>query len=189
MLELLQITNDPEVARRCDAIGGIRLFVDLERIGKAERQVGRNTYISNHQMGDVGRVKATLTRSRLMVRVNPLHDGTQAEVDAIFAQGLGQGPGRAAGEASDLLMLPMFISPQCLRRFSDIVAGRCPIVALLETADALATIEDWINTPGLTEVYIGLNDLHISLGLRFMFEPLALGMVDRVASITKRQGL
>jgi hypothetical protein len=29
----------------------------------------------------------------------------------------------------------------------------------------------------------------LSLGLRFMFEPLALGMVDRVASAAKRAGL
>ena len=60
---------------------------------------------------------------------------------------------------------------------------------LLETAGALESLEDWIDTPGLTEVYVGLNDLHLSLGLRFMFEPLALGMVDRVAAAAHRQGL
>ena len=31
MLELIQITNDPAFAQRCDAMGGFRLFVDLER--------------------------------------------------------------------------------------------------------------------------------------------------------------
>jgi lipopolysaccharide/colanic/teichoic acid biosynthesis glycosyltransferase len=189
MLELLQITNDPAIALRCDAIGGIRLFVDLEHLGKAERQAGRNTYISNHQISDVGRVKAQLVRSRLMVRVNPLHQGTQSEVDAVFAQGLGQGSGRASGAAADLLMLPMFTSTETLHSFSEIVAGRCPIVALLETAGALASIDDWIATPGLAEVYVGLNDLHISLGMRFMFEPLASGIVDQVATITKQHGL
>ena len=45
MLELLQITNDPAFASRCDALDGMRLFVDLERLGKAERQAGRNTFI------------------------------------------------------------------------------------------------------------------------------------------------
>ena len=53
MLELIQITNDPAFARRCDALGGFRLFVDLERLGKAERQAGRNTFISAHRMDDV----------------------------------------------------------------------------------------------------------------------------------------
>jgi len=185
MLDLLKITNDPELARRCDELGGIRLFVDLERLGKAERQAGRNTYISNHQIDDIGLIKAQLRQSRLMVRVNPLHDGTQAEVEAVLAQGLTQGQGPQA----DLLMLPMFTNAQTLRRFIDIVAGRCPIVPLLETADALASIDEWIGFPGLEEIYVGLNDLHISLAMRFMFEPLANGMVDRAAAITARRGL
>jgi hypothetical protein len=33
MLDLLQITNDAAFARRCDALEGMRLFVDLERLG------------------------------------------------------------------------------------------------------------------------------------------------------------
>lgn len=185
MLDLLKITNDPDLAHRCDALGGMRLFVDLERMGKAERQAGRNTHISLHELDDIGRIKAQLKHARLMVRVNPLHAATQSEVDAVLAQGVTQG----AGPEADLLMLPMFTSVQTLRTFSDIVAGRCPIVALLETAEALATLDDWISTPGLAEVYVGLNDLHISLGMRFMFEPLANGMVDRVAVAAARQGL
>ena len=185
MLDLLKITTDPDFCARCDALDSMRLFVDLERMGKAERQAGRNTYISTHQIDDIGRVKSLLKRSRLMVRVNPLHADSQAEVEAVLAQGLTQGTGPQA----DMLMLPMFANAQTLRRFSDMVAGRCPIVALLETAEALHCIEDWITTPGLYEVFVGLNDLHISLGMRFMFEPLAIGLVDQVAAVTARHGL
>jgi hypothetical protein len=56
MLELIQITNDPAFARRCDALASVRVFVDLERLGKAERQAGRNTFISTHQAYDVGNI-------------------------------------------------------------------------------------------------------------------------------------
>ena len=35
---------------------------------------------------------------------------------------------------------------------------------------------------------MGLNDLHLSLGHRFMFEPLAQGMVDRVAAAARAAG-
>ena len=87
MIELIQITHDPEFARRCDALAGLRLWVDLERNGKAERQAGRNTFISTHTLDDVGRVKAALQRSRLMVRVNPLNPDTDTEVNAVLAQG------------------------------------------------------------------------------------------------------
>jgi hypothetical protein len=83
----------------------------------------------------------------------------------------------------------MFVDAQSLREFVQIVDGRCPIVALLETAGALTSLDDWISTPGLHEVFVGLNDLHISLGMRFMFEPLATGIVDRVAAAASRRGL
>lgn len=177
MIDLIQITNDPALARRCDVLKGMRLFVDLERNGKAERQAGRNTFISTHTLDDVGRIRAVLQRSALMVRVNPLHLGSAAEVDAVLAQG------------ADLLMLPMFTCAQELRDFCALVAGRCPVVALLETAQALQCLPDWVGTSGLHEVFVGLNDLHLSLGQRFMFEPLARGMVDQVAAVTRARGL
>ena len=177
MLELIQITNDPAFARRCDALGGFRLFVDLERLGKAERQAGRNTFISAHQLEDVARIRAVLRHARLMVRVNPLHAGTAEEVDDVLARG------------ADCLMLPMFEDARQLRAFSGIVAGRAPIVALLETAAALRSVEEWAGTPGLQEIYVGLNDLHLSLGCRFMFEPLADGSVERVARVARAHGL
>ncbi|MBT9512436.1 MAG: aldolase [Acidovorax sp.] len=177
MIDFLQITNDPALARRCDALPGMRLFVDLEIHGKAERQAGRSTFISTHQPEDVGRIKAQLQRSRLMVRVNPLHAGTSSELDVVLAQG------------ADLLMLPMFQTPEELRAFSYIVAGRAPIVALLETAGALHSLDGWVDTPGLCEVFVGLNDLHLSLGCRFMFEPLAQGVLDGVAARVRAQGL
>ena len=177
MMDLLQITNDPVLARRCDALPGMRLFVDLEIHGKAVRQAGRNSFITTHQIQDVGRVKAQLRRARLMVRVNPLHASTPAEIDAVIAQG------------ADWVMLPMFQTPDELRTFSRIVSGRAPIVALLETAGALHTLDDWIGTPGLCEVFVGLNDLHLSLGCQFMFEPLAQGVLDTVALRVSAHGL
>ena len=177
MIDLIQITNDPEMARRCDALPGMRLFVDLERHGKAERQAGRNTFISTHTLSDVGRVKAVLQRARLMVRVNPLHAGTAAEVDAVLLEG------------ADLLMLPMFSEAHEIRSFCDLVDGRAPVVALLETAGAFETLPMWMGAPGLNEVFVGLNDLHLSLGLHFMFEPLALGLLDSAARLVRAQGL
>lgn len=181
MIDLLTITNLPELAARCDQMPGMRVFVDLERNGKAARQHGLDTFISTHSMDDVGRIKAVLKQSRLMVRVNPYQahnpQACQAEVDAVLAQG------------ADLIMLPMFTQAQELQAFAAIVAGRAPIVPLLETAGALDTLEAWLDTPGIDEVFVGLNDLHLSLGCRFMFEPLLMGHVDRVAAAAKGRGL
>ena len=181
MIDLLTITNLPELAARCDRMPGMRLFVDLERNGKAARQKGHDTFISTHHLDDVVRIKAVLKHSRLMVRVNPFQsdnpEASQAEVDAVLARG------------ADLIMLPMFSRAEELRKFADIVAGRAPIIPLLETPAALHTLDDWIDTPGIHEVFVGLNDLHLSLGCSFMFEPLLLGHIDRVAAACKVRGL
>lgn len=177
MLDLIQITNDPALARRCDSLEGLRLFVDLERMGKAGRQAGRDTFISTHTLEDVGRIKSQLQRARLMVRVNPLYEGSAQEVQGAIDQG------------ADLLMLPMFADAQTLREFSRLVDGRCPLVPLVETAGALDSLMDWIETPGLWEVFVGLNDLHLSMGLRFMFEPLAIGCLDQVSAAARQHGL
>jgi 2-keto-3-deoxy-L-rhamnonate aldolase RhmA len=181
LIELLQITNNPELARICDRVEGVRVFVDLEQTGKAERQKGHDTFISTHNLEDVSRIKALLRRARLMVRVNPYQSAnpaaTKAEVDAVLAHG------------ADMLMLPMFSNARELKAFAAIVAGRVPIVPLLETAGALQTLDSWLDTPGIEEVFVGLNDLHLSLGCRFMFEPLLQGHIDRVATATKARGL
>ena len=181
MIDLLTITNLPELAARCDQMPGMRLFVDLERNGKALRQKGYNTFISTHQINDVGRIKAVLKRSKLMVRVNPYQgdkfDASKAEVDAALAQG------------ADMLMLPMFHNAQELKAFSSLVAGRAPIVPLLETVGALHTLDSWIDTPGIHEIFVGLNDLHLAMGCNFMFEPLLMGHVERVGKAAKARGL
>jgi len=98
-------------------------------------------------------------------------------VDAVLAAG------------ADSVMLPMFTTAGELRAFSDVVADRAPIVPLLETAGALREVEAWAGTPGLQEIFVGLNDLHLSLGCRFMFEPLADGSVERVARAARSHGL
>ncbi|MDB5942473.1 MAG: Aldolase [Ramlibacter sp.] len=177
MLELIQITNDPAFARRCDALEGMRLFVDLERQGKAARQAGRNTFISTHEIDDIAAIKSQLRRSRLMVRVNPLHAGTPREVDAVLEAG------------ADMLMLPMFAGAAELRQFAALVGGRAPVTALVETVGALDSVDGWIATPGLAEAFVGLNDLHLAQGRRFMFEPLADGSVQKVAELAHRHGV
>ena len=181
MIDLLTITNSPEQAAQCDRLDGMRIFVDLERNGKAERQAGRNTFISTHQLDDVGRIRAVVKTARLMVRVNPFDlqntARSKAEIDAVIAQG------------ADLLMLPMFVNAAELAGFAAAVAGRLPFVPLLETAGALDSLEKWIDTPGIYEVFVGLNDLHLSLGCSFMFEPLLQGHVDRVAAAASQRGL
>ncbi len=180
MIELIQITNDPLLAEALDAcapvLGPLRLMVDMESMGKAERQAGRNTFISAHHWADVAKVRRAAPGLPLMVRVNPWHAGTPGEID------------QAIDGGADRLMLPMFADALTLARFCEAVAGRLPVTALLETAGALDSLDQWVLQPGLAEVFVGLNDLHLSLGLPFMFLPLADGTVAKVAQTVQRAG-
>src|SRR5688500_12265371 len=80
-------TNEPALAREADGAGVDRIGVDLERLGKAERQAGRGTWVSPHTEEDLLRVAAVLTHATLFVRTNPVHEGSAAEVERVLAAG------------------------------------------------------------------------------------------------------
>lgn len=175
-MDFIQITNDPEFAAFAAGCGVARLMVDLERNGKIERQGGLGTFISDHVPEDVAPVRRAAPAADLIVRVNPLGDGSAAEI------------GRAIADGATHVMLPMFRRADEICRFVELIAGRAHSIALLETRDALACLLQWVDLPGLDEVYVGLNDLHRELGQRFMFEPLADGTVDRIAAAARAAG-
>jgi hypothetical protein len=169
-MNLIYITADPDRAIIADRAGVDRVMVDLEIIGKEQRQAKRNTVISRHTFDDVSRVRSVLRKSRLMVRVNPIHAQTQAEVAACLDRG------------AEILMLPMFTTVREVEQFVRVVDGRADCTLLLETAPALARAPEILSVEGISDVLIGLNDLHIAMKLDFMFELIAWGIVPYLAA-------
>ena len=47
-LQLMYITNNPQIAKIADDTGVDRIWIDLEQLGKEERQKGMNTVKSKH---------------------------------------------------------------------------------------------------------------------------------------------
>lgn len=176
-LQLMMIVNDPPIARYVANHGVDRIFVDLERLGKLERQGHRDTWLSRHTLEDVAKVREAIGKATLLVRLNPWHSGSPDEIEA------------AIGAGADLLMLPMFKTAREVEDFCRVVNGRRPVIPLAETAEAMAILPRVARLPGVAEIYIGLNDLHLSLGMRFMFEPLANGMLDEAAAQLKEIGI
>lgn len=176
-MKFFLITNSPSVAKFAIECGVDRIFVDLEVLGKSERQGHLDTLKSNHAMADVEAVKAEIGMAPLMVRLNPLNDLSGNEVEEAIAAG------------ADILMLPMFRTAQEVRNFSLLVDGRVPISLLVETADAMHNLSACIEISGVEEVHIGLNDLTLDLGLTFMFEPFYNGLVDAMAMTIRAAGL
>ena len=75
-LEYFYITNNPDVASACERAGVDRIFIDMEYIGKDKRQGGLDTVKNHHTVEDVKNVRAAISKSKLLVRVNPIHDGS-----------------------------------------------------------------------------------------------------------------
>ena len=171
------LTSDPMFAKEAQDAGVERIFFDLEYVNKAERQRGRNTVISNNNIDDIPKVKRVLTTSSLIVRTNPIHAYSKEEINKAIEYG------------ADILMLPMVISASDAQKYVDIIAGRAKVCIMIETAQAMARIDDILEINGVDEIFIGLNDLHISLGLNFMFEVLSCGFVEYIANKCLAKGI
>ncbi|MDD6564756.1 MAG: aldolase/citrate lyase family protein [Clostridiales bacterium] len=175
-LKLMYITNRPEIAQIAETAGVDRIFVDLEYIGKFDRQGGMDTVQSHHTLDDIKRVSSAITDAELLVRVNPIHDATDEYVSSeeeIFA---------AIGNGANIIMLPFFKTVDEVNRFLKAVNGRAKTMLLLETPEAVEVVDDLVRIEGIDFVHIGLNDLSLGYGMKFMFELLTDGMVERLCT-------
>ena len=176
-IKLMLVASTPEAAIEAQDAGVDRLFFDLEYINKAERQSGRNTLILHNDIEDIPAIRKALGKTELLVRVNALHSTSRFEIDTAISYG------------ADLIMLPMVVDREEVELLVKYVDGRAKVVPMIETAAALARLDDILDVKGIDELYIGLNDLHISMNLNFMFELLSGGIVEYAASKIKKAGV
>lgn len=170
-LKLMYITNNPEIAAIAESSGVDRIFVDMEYIGKEIRQNGLDTVKSHHTVEDVKHIRQVLNKTELLVRINPIHEHTQKEIDSVIDAG------------ADIIMLPMAKTVKEVKAFVDFVNGRTKTLLLLETAEAKENIKPMLDVGGIDMVHIGLNDLHLSYKMKFMFELLTDGTVEDLCNI------
>ena len=170
-------TADAALAARADAAGVDRIGVDLERIGKAERQDGLGTWISGHRVEDLGPLRAALGRAALFARVNPVHGGSADELDAVFEAGV------------EVVMLPMFESADEVARFCSLCGGRGRVVLLLETLGGLRELPSILAVDGVDEVHVGINDMALEMGLPNRFAVMACEEVDVAARQAHEAGV
>lgn len=164
----MYISNDIKIAKILDNAGVDRVFIDLEWLGKEERQKGMDTVKSKHCESDVSAVASILNRAELLVRVNPINTDSEREINSVIEKG------------ADMVMLPMFKTKNEVERFLRIVNHRVKCILLLEHIEAVKNIDDILQLEGIDEIHIGLNDLHLSLGLKFMFEVFSNGLIDEI---------
>lgn len=176
-LILMYITNKPDVALIAEKYGVDRIWIDLETLGKEKRQHNMNTVKSKHSIEDIKRIKPLLTSSEMLVRINPWNDNSEREINDVIAAG------------ADMIMLPMWKSVTEVKNFLKAVDNRCKTTLLLETKEAVECLDEVLDNGGMDEIHIGLNDLHLSYGMTFMFELLANGTIEKLTKKIRAKGL
>lgn len=183
MLNLMYITNNTEIATIAESAGVQRIFIDMEFIGKDDRQGGMDTVQNHHTINDIRAVKSVLKTAKIIARCNPMHDATEKygsskeEIDASIDAG------------ADILMLPYFKTTREVEEFIRFVDGRVKTMLLVETPEAVGCLDQILNIEGIDEIFIGLNDLSLGYGMKFMFQLLANGTVERLCAKFKEKGI
>lgn len=182
-LKLMYITNNPTIAHIAEGAGVDRIFIDMEYIGKADRQGGMDTVQSHHTIEDIKAIKKVISKSEILVRLNPIHEAS-AEYESSETEING-----AIDAGADIIMLPYFKTIEEVKTFIELVNGRVRTSLLLETPEAVELIDDILQIRGIDEIHIGLNDLSLGYGRKFMFELLADGTVEKLCLKFKLKGI
>lgn len=183
MLNLMYITKHPEIARIAEEAGVDWIFVDMEFIGKDCRQGGLDTVQNHHTVEDVANIRAAVTKAKVLVRINPIHDtmddypSSEEEIEAVIQAG------------ADIVMLPYFKTTEEVHRFIGYVGGRAKTCLLVETPEAADLLDQIVEIDGIDMIHIGLNDMHLALKMKFMFQLLTDGSVDKWTRIIAQKGI
>lgn len=155
------IENKPDRAKYFESLGVDYIFIDLEKLGKEERQANMDTVKSHHSVADITKVKSAISHSKVLVRIDPINDNTGRQIEEVLNAG------------ADAIMLPFFMTAHEVSYFIEKVAGRAETILLLEHIEPLNNIQDILKVEGIDKIHFGLNDLSISIGYDFMFKVLA----------------
>lgn len=178
----MYITNRPEIAQIAESAGVDRIFVDMEHIGKSERQTGMDTVKSSHTLEDVRKISDAIEKAELLVRINPIHEALGADISS--QEEIDQ----AIENGAQILMLPYFKTVDEVKTFIELVGGRVKTIPLVETPEAVNCIDEILKLD-IDEIFIGLNDLSLGYRKKFMFELLTDGTVEDLCYKFKKKGI
>ena len=86
-------------------------------------------------------------------------------------------------------MLPFFKTKEEVEVFVNYVNGRAKTCLLCETSEAVENIDSILTVQGIDYIHIGLNDLHLSYNMKFMFELLVDGTVEMLCKKIEAKGI
>lgn len=161
--------HEKTLLRKAWDAGISRVVIDWETRGKDERQHGYHLEQNYIAKSDLIRVRKTFP-GKMVCRINPIHDKSDVEITEAIDNG------------SDMIMLPMFKTIHEVDKFIAIVNKRAETILLFESVEAI-DIACKLRNRDFSEVYIGLNDLRISLGLGFAYQIIELSILDKMRDL------
>ena len=176
-IEFVLVTNRPALATAAEAAGIERVLVDLERLGKAERQNGRALFLSDHSCRDIAALRSVLRHTRVMARIDPWGGHSPSQIEAVLAAG-------AQG-----VMLPLAASVRDVKAVVAAVASRARVSVLIETCEGVEACAEIAAVAGVDEVHFGLNDLAISYRNRTIFDVFADRCLDKCAARLRQRAI
>lgn len=156
----IAITNNIEEARIIESCGIQQILVDIENIGKSERQSGTNAVINFHNITDVSNLKNAGIKAKIICRINSFHSGSFAEIDEVI------------NAKADFIMIPMINNINHYNKMTDFIGDRIEIIPLIETPYSVFKINDILKCSNINQIHFGLNDLCLALGTKNIFEIL-----------------
>ncbi|MBO8228670.1 aldolase [Prochlorococcus marinus XMU1414] len=172
------IPNNTHFGVEADTNGVDSIFIDLEYMGKDERQGHLNTHKAAHQLDDISSYSKNPLKGELLVRINPIWDGSKYEIDQVISRG------------AERIMLPMAREVNEIEQFKSFVSDRVPVVLLLETKNIIENISSLIGLLGKEDrIHFGLNDLSIDFNFKFLFEILSNNILQNPCEILQKNGI
>ncbi len=166
MFELILFAADTKIVKQATEAGVHGFIVDWESKGKQDRQANFDTQINKATIQDLRRARES-TDHTVICRINGFGPWTKGEIEAAMSVG------------ADEILLPMVRKPQEVMKTLEMIHNRCGLGILVETSDAVQCSHELAQLP-LSRVYVGLNDLAISRGLKNIFFSISDDTVERV---------
>lgn len=176
IFRLTLICGDARLAQAAHHAGVDRILVDLERLGKAERQAGRPLFITDYSWEDAAAVRAVLPAGTFFLRLDPWHKGSVKQIEQALALGV------------DGLMLPYFHDAEAPLQFAECVGGRAIVIPLVETVGAVRDLPRLLASDLIGEFHVGLNDLALDSGYPSLHSLWGHELLDTVAGAARAAG-
>jgi hypothetical protein len=152
------------------------VIVDLEKKGKATRQLLYNTQINEHYIRDIEEIRR-VTSTKIICRVN---GGSFLEKDEVQS---------CIDAGAHEILVPMVSSLAEIDFVLSAIKGQADLSLMIETNEAIDLIQQ-INKYPIHRVFVGLNDLSIARNHRNLFLPMVDGTVDYIRNnLTTRFGV